>query len=399
MVIKAVVSNRKPAISVAAVLASPSNTNEQQNGTTTTTSSSSSSSTMTMTTGVKQSMMKRALILLSTGLAVAFIDQKMDKSITIHTTTTLRASSKAASTHNDLLLDPNKAPIKPVNCTAVPSDTDPHMILHTYTDHLSSSSNVLVAAVDAPWWMTKERQSSKLISSSDDMLSELIFTKIRSDEIYIDVGANIGQTSMPALVSNNMLATYAFDPLGFDITKLCEGTKMNVQLDYTTSEHVQKNFFIFQSLVGNITVPEFNISRPDESFGRFEQSSIYGNTVGVVRKPTLVTETVPMVRLDDIIPTHLPIGLVKIDVQGNELPVVQGMHELLSKDEGYPHMVFYEEQKRVTQGAGFALGTVQSLLESYGYTCHREVNDILCTKPRKGEGMEQEQEKKQAVYS
>lgn len=105
------------------------------------------------------------------------------------------------------------------------------------------------------------------------------------------------------------------------------------------------------------------------------------NWLGVVRKPkTLVEEVVPMLKLDDMVPTNLPVGLVKIDVQGFEWPVVQGMKGLLERTSGYPKIVHYEEQARVTTLAGFQLGTVQSFLEGYGYVCTRLESDINCVK-------------------
>jgi uncharacterized membrane protein len=105
------------------------------------------------------------------------------------------------------------------------------------------------------------------------------------------------------------------------------------------------------------------------------------NWLGVVRKPkTLVEEVVPMLKLDDMVPTNLPVGLVKIDVQGFEWPVVQGMKGLLERKSGYPKIVHYEEQARVTTLAGFQLGTVQSFLEGYGYVCTRLESDINCVK-------------------
>ena len=60
-----------------------------------------------------------------------------------------------------------------------------------------------------------------------------------------------------------------------------------------------------------------------------------------------------------------------------------GMRGLLARTVGFPHIVHYEEQPRVTTLAGFPLGAVQTLLESYGYTCARlDRSDISCKKPR-----------------
>lgn len=118
------------------------------------------------------------------------------------------------------------------------------------------------------------------------------------------------------------------------------------------------------------------------TFGKFEQASLFPGTIGVARKPkTIVKEFVPIVRLDEVIPSDLPIGLVKIGVQGFEWPVVQGMKGLLERKSGYPKIIHYEEQARITRGAGFKLGTVQAYLETYGYNCTRhDKNDISCSK-------------------
>jgi FkbM family methyltransferase len=113
------------------------------------------------------------------------------------------------------------------------------------------------------------------------------------------------------------------DPLLYDVTKICTSLKENLKRGWATQEGASK-LHIFHALVGNESQSNVSISRPHESFGKFEQASLFPNTIGVARKPKLVTEHVPMVTLDEMVPPDLPIGLVKIDVQGFELPVVQG---------------------------------------------------------------------------
>ena len=56
-----------------------------------------------------------------------------------------------------------------------------------------------------------------------------------------------------------------------------------------------------------------------------------------------VTENVPMVRLDDIIPDDVPVGCVKIDVQGHEEGVLKGMTKILSRATGYLSSILFED--------------------------------------------------------
>ncbi len=200
--------------------------------------------------------------------------------------------------------------------------------------------------------------------------------EIDPDEIFIDVGANIGQMAIVGLVSG--VKTFAFDPLEYDMMKICSGVNETVKRGHAQTT---ENLHLFRALVGNVSQTNVSITRPDDAFGKFEQASLFANTIGVARKPqSYVKEYVPMTTLDEVIPPHLPIGLVKIDVQGFEWPVVQGMKGLLERKVGYPRIVHYEENRRVTLDAGFRLGTVQGFLEGFNYTCTNLGNDISCKK-------------------
>jgi len=260
--------------------------------------------------------------------------------------------------------------LQPVDCSKIPADNDPHFTLVTFPQVDKQ------VVIDYPWWSGGK---DKNLTKTDEMYAQ-VFEEVLPNELYIDVGANIGQMTLPGIVASKL--TYAFDPLLYDVTKICSGLKETLVRGLATQEGASK-LHLFRALVGNESQSNVSISRPDEAFGKFEQASLFSNTIGVARKPKLVTEHVPMVTLDEMVPPDMPIGLVKIDVQGFELQVVQGMKGLLERKSGFPHIIHYEEQARLSQLAGVQMGTVQSLLETYGYNCKRiDKNDITCMKPR-----------------
>ena len=272
--------------------------------------------------------------------------------------------------------------VTPVDCTAVLAKEEGNDIATLVTLRHKSDHPFVVSF---PKWVGHSRAKDQMLEDDGGSTSYQFLPEIRDGEIYIDVGANIGQTSMPALVQKG-LETYAFDPLEFDIVRICEGWQANLDRGYVPPQVggvVDPPFYLFRTLVGDQLQESFNISRPYDDFGKFEQASIFSNTIGVMVKPKLVTESVPMLTLDALIPPHKAIGLVKIDVQGAEMMVVKGMTQILSRSTGYPAMILYEEQARVTNGAGGKLGAVQAFLEGFGYTCEAYgKSDNICRKSR-----------------
>ncbi len=266
--------------------------------------------------------------------------------------------------------------LKPVSCNNIPMDSEPHYSVAEFPLYNKS------AVVNyAPWsaWKEKKIFDGGGSNNNGGLLYHQILD-ISPNEIFIDVGANIGQMTLVGLISG--VATFAFDPLEYDIVKICSGVNETVRRGYATQKLSSENLHLFRALVGNESQSNVSITRPDDAFGKFEQASLFQNTIGVARKPkSYVKEYVPMIRLDEVIPPNLPIGLVKIDVQGFEWPVVQGMVGLLDRTVGYPRIIHYEEQRRVTLGAGYKLGTIQKFLEEgYNYTCTNLGNDISCKK-------------------
>ena len=257
-----------------------------------------------------------------------------------------------------------------VRCESVPIDTEPHFLLTTFPQNKK-------AIVDYPVWHPFVKKGAKTHMTAGKLFHQIL--NVDSNEAFIDVGANIGQMTLGALVGNKI--TYAFDPLEYDMKKICTGIQESLDRGLITQEAVDR-LHLYRTLVGNESLTNTSISRPDESFGKFEQASLSAKTMNASQKvPKIVQEYVSMVTLDEVIPSDVPIGLVKIDVQGFEWPVVQGMKGILERESGYPKIIHYEEQEQVTRAAGFKIGKVKAFLRKYGYKCQRiNKSDINCYK-------------------
>ena len=118
---------------------------------------------------------------------------------------------------------------------------------------------------------------------------------------------------------------------------------------------------------------QIKMTRPADDVGYFDQSSLARTAV---HQQKVTTETIPMVTVDEVV-GNVSLGVVKIDVQGFEYGVLQGMKKVLKQQQ--PKYVFYEEDPGMIRQAGFTPGASKTFLESYGYRCKQEGSDILCT--------------------
>lgn len=127
------------------------------------------------------------------------------------------------------------------------------------------------------------------------------------DGIVADVGANIGAhtVALASLVPNG--GVVAFEPLPFLFSVL----HMNKALNGLT------NVFLYPYAVGNangsIVVPPVDYTK-ENNYGGFELGDV---SVG---------NHVPLVRLDDLIPT---VTMIKADVEGMEQAVLEGAATLI----------------------------------------------------------------------
>ena len=149
---------------------------------------------------------------------------------------------------------------------------------------------------------------------------------ILPDKDAIEIGANIGSHSVAMAKKLEALGRrlLVVEPQPVIFQNLCANIALNSLLN------VQAENVAISSSEGHLyfSVPNYNC--PDSNFGAvtmFEADS--ANQVGNARKGNI--QRVRSVPLDDLVPNDFEVGLIKIDVEGFELEVLQGSVKTISK--------------------------------------------------------------------
>lgn len=260
-----------------------------------------------------------------------------------------------------------QGPIDPVDCSKVAS-IEPVNVSNM------KSYREIPYQVSFSWW--DRRIKNKLFGKAEMNYNGSVQTVQRllrdTDGAFIDVGANVGFMTQYGLALKR--PTYAIDPISYDIAKICEGYRANIDKGYTQEA---TPFFLYHAAAGSEYQQEIAITRPADEVGYFDQSSL---SRAAVLQQKVTEERIPLIPIDSLIPPSLPIALIKIDVQGHEYAVLQGAKQLLQREERYPEYVFFEESPALIVKAGFQVGASQAFLEEMGYMCTKDGGDILCQK-------------------
>lgn len=206
--------------------------------------------------------------------------------------------------------------------------------------------------VSFPWWdsrinKTNFRRGTKIWAHPTVRMVQDMIANTGPNDAFIDIGANVGFMTHYAV--NSKRPVYAVEPISWNIAKLCEGARANINRGWVDASIVRENFHLFHAAAG----PEFKsvveITRPSDELGKFDAASLSRDAIA---QKDVVTERIPMITVDLLIPNDVNVGAVKIDVQGHEYGVLLGMKKLLSRRVGYPKYVFYEDDVGMTKLAG-----------------------------------------------
>ncbi len=185
-----------------------------------------------------------------------------------------------------------------------------------------------------------------------------LYSITQSDDVIFDVGANIGDTVLHfAKMLNNTGKVYGFEP----VPALFERLKKNVALNNFTN-----------IVINNIALSDkkadlfFNLPAAQNSGGIFLSNTATDNTKKVLA-----------VSMDDFCFENKieKLNVIKIDVEGFELKVLQGATETLKKFK--PKMFIEVNDFHLHRAGGSAKELVQ-LLQSFNYTItEAETNETI----------------------
>ena len=177
-------------------------------------------------------------------------------------------------------------------------------------------------------------------------LQELI-SLVDKSKIIIDIGANCGLFSIPS--SLNGYEVYAFEPV-----------RMNIKLlELGREENKCNNFNIVNMGVSNKTKKETIYIPYCSDNTSFNKDVAISN---MSFSKNYIEEIVDCTTFDDWIKKNknLNIGFIKIDVQGFEKEVLEGMTEFLKNcNDVY---IYLEWDKKLTESNGNSLGDMETIL-------------------------------------
>jgi FkbM family methyltransferase len=178
--------------------------------------------------------------------------------------------------------------------------------------------------------------------------TELVRSIVKEGMIVVDVGANIGYyTLLAAQLVGKTGKVFAFEPDPYNHSLLSKNTKIN---GYSNVVTVQK------AVYSNSKNVELHL----------DKRNLGGHSLSTANVHEDKSVTVPATSLDDFFEkAHLKISLVKIDVQGLETTVIEGMDRIVRENRDL--QIILEFWPWGLQNAGSSALTLLNKLGEYGF--------------------------------
>jgi len=193
--------------------------------------------------------------------------------------------------------------------------------------------------------------------SEEMFISELLSEKMPEyNGDFIDIGANVGYyTLMFCKLSTG--AVFAFEPLSYNVEKLEENVKLN------TLDHRVVSFSYGLSSTDHTSNLHFDPSNRGAAGVESRDTPFYTNKK---------EERCEFKELDDVQIRSDDISLIKIDVEGHEVNVIEGGEETIKR---YKPDVLIELHPTALEKQNQCITQVLSHLNKYGYSSVYTSND------------------------
>lgn len=186
--------------------------------------------------------------------------------------------------------------------------------------------------------------------------SIIVFKKKQLNEnfIILDIGGSTGKTSTIYSAAFPENKIYVFEPIKETFQNLSNNVlKFN-------------NIIAVNKAVGNFTgTQKINIAKRISSSSLLELNADKNSQLFSENLETAGIEEIQICKLDDEIKRDIPVGIIKIDVQGYEVEVLKGARQLLectyvvvvevNNHEGYKGSPKYDEIDQILKNANFFL--------------------------------------------
>ena len=193
--------------------------------------------------------------------------------------------------------------------------------------------------------------------SIDHAEIELLETLIGSDDVFLDVGANFGCFSLA--LASRAKTVFAFEPQRIIYNMLCGSIALNA------FENVYAYNLAVGKQQGYINVPKFDYSK-ELNFGSIEFGDRQIEQLTQTRQNSTEHAGITMIDAFGLSPK-----LIKIDVEGMELDVLEGAKETIKRCKP---ICFVEIIKS-------NMGEIRRFFEAHDYDCEIVGGNYLC-KPR-----------------
>ncbi len=197
--------------------------------------------------------------------------------------------------------------------------------------------------------MVEADKAKFLLMSTDDLITQQLFTrgvwedhllgisKIFYDAVeeplVIDIGANLGSYSIPIAkdIQDKNGIVYGFEAQRIVYYQLCGNVFLNRL----------QNYYAFNAVVTDseemFKIPEVNYAA-NKNIGAFSVDNLFNEKLGTVDSLTGTAFNVKGMMLDNLQINKSP-ALIKIDVEGHELSVLNGGKQFLEQH-NYPPILF-----------------------------------------------------------